>query len=133
MSASYATVLEVQALAPELKDASPEQLALVVDDITPPLLSPERWGDRLSQGHQTLAAHFAVLTIKPELATGPVASRTIDKLSESYAVSGIAGGGELSATKYGRMHAALARRQSQSTSFTAPDPFGWRLPDGRVL
>lgn len=62
------------------------------------------WGVKKSWGHIYLAAHFA--TISQGGAGGPVSSRSIDKISESYAITPPSDP-DLGSTKWGLMYLAL--------------------------
>lgn len=64
------------------------------------------WGDKKSYGHCYLAAHF--LTVASNGAGGPVSSRTIDRISEAYAVSP-ATDPELGTTKWGLLYLSLRK------------------------
>ena len=138
MSATYATTVEVIALAPELASVDAAQLALVVDVITQKMLTVAEWGDTLNSGHRTLAAHWGVVELLSGAGAGPpgaVTSRRVDKIGESYAAPG--GGSpsdaELASTKYGRMHIALRDTLDSATSFGG-ETDGWEYAeDGRVL
>lgn len=107
------------------------ELDMVVG-ITCRMLHADIWGDLLSDAHFTLAAHFATLVLAPEQAGGQVVSRSLDKLSESYAAGEFADA-ELGSTKYGRLHQMLlgSLRQDKAHSVGA-EPVDWSLPDGRV-
>jgi len=132
MSAAYATKEDVIALAPELQAFDGTKLALIVDTITAAMLDAELWGDLLSEGHQTLAAHWATITLNPSKAAGPVVARAIDKISESYAAGNFADA-ELGLTEYGRMHLALlAALPTQTPQSAGTEPIDWALPDGRI-
>lgn len=64
------------------------------------------WGTKKSWGHIYLAAHF--VTIADGGAGGPVASRSIDKISESYAVQPPSDP-DLGSTKWGLLYLALRK------------------------
>ena len=104
----------------------------VIVSITCNMLHVDVWGDLLSDAHLTLAAHFATIVLNPAAATGPVVSRSLDKLSESYAV-GAFDDAELGSTKYGRLHKALlsSLRQNRAKS-SGTTPADWSALDGRV-
>jgi hypothetical protein len=138
MAAILATQQQVLDLAPQLVDAAaddPVQFALIVDTITPCMLVQSHWGTKLDEGHRTLAAHFATLCLNPGAVGGVVTARSIDKISESYAV-GAFEDAEMSTTKFGRMHlallAALRVRQSRSVS-AGNDPPDFSLPEKRIM
>lgn len=88
------------------------------------MLQVDIWGDKLERAHTWLAAHFCTVILDPSGATGPVVSRTLDKLSESYAV-GSFDDAELGSTKYGRLYlalrASLRQHRAYSTGTTPPD------------
>lgn len=66
------------------------------------------WGVKKSWGHLYLAAHFATLAAGG--AGGPVTSRSIDKISESFAPTPFAQtDAALSSTKWGIMYLALRK------------------------
>jgi hypothetical protein len=72
------------------------------------------WGVKSDCAHIYLAAHMLSLAIGQE--SGPVSSRTIDKISESYAIAAATGSDAgLSSTPWGRLYAQLRR-----TLFVAP-------------
>lgn len=64
------------------------------------------WGAKKSWGHVYLAAHFA--TVAQGNAGGPVSSRSIDKISESYAVQPPSDP-DLGSTKWGLLYLALRK------------------------
>lgn len=105
MAKRYATKAEVLALATELTDEAPLD---VIVEMTQSMVNLETWGSKASVAHQALAAHFATEVMNPAGATGPVASRTIDKLAESYAVTAPSDA-ELGTTKYGRLYLMLRK------------------------
>ena len=72
------------------------------------------WGVKSDCAHIYLTAHMLSLAIGQE--SGPVSSRTIDKISESYAIAAATGSDAgLSSTPWGRLYAQLRR-----TLFVAP-------------
>jgi hypothetical protein len=74
----------------------------------------ECWGTKAQCAHIYLTAHMLSLAIGQE--SGPVSSRTIDKISESYAIAAATGSDAgLSSTPWGRLYAQLRR-----TLFVAP-------------
>lgn len=74
------------------------------------------WGVKSDCAHIYLTAHMLSLAIGQE--SGPVSSRTIDKISESYAIAAATGSDAgLSSTPWGRLYAQLRR-----TLFVAPLP-----------
>lgn len=121
-------------LAPELGPTNPVLELVVVITCKMITLSFDIWGDLADEGHRTLAAHFATLILGGGASgsTGPVTSRTLDKLSESYA-AGAFDDAELSATKYGRLHLALlGSLRTQRAVSDGTDPPEWELPDRRI-
>ena len=64
---------------------------------------------KASNAHLLLAAHYLQIFTDNNTAGGPIASRTIGKISESYAVAPQADA-ELATTKFGQLYLAL--RQS---------------------
>lgn len=128
MSASYATKAQVMALTGLSDSAALETIV----ELTQAMLRADVWGDALSQGHLTLASHYAVVKLDPSQLGGPVASRTIDKISESYAVAPVSDA-DLASTSYGQMHIALRRNLAAKVPYgtgeTLPD---FSLPDGRI-
>lgn len=64
------------------------------------------WGAKASCASAYLAAHFALVAEGEE--TGPVSSRTLDKLAESYA-SNPSSDADFGSTKYGRLYVALRK------------------------
>jgi hypothetical protein len=134
MAGSYASVGEVIELAPELSTVPPPQLKLLVEVITPPLLSAATWGALLKEGHRTLAAHVASIQLAPAGGGGGggiVTSESFGEASRSYAVGPVSDA-ELSRTKYGQLHLQLRKTLPGAASFSAPNA-GWELPDGRIL
>ena len=68
----------------------------------------ECWGNKADCAHIYLTAHMLSLAIGQE--SGPVSSRTIDKISESYAIATASGSdADLSSTKWGRLYAQMRR------------------------
>tara|TARA_R110000851_G_scaffold85884_1_gene186541 strand:- start:399 stop:1115 length:717 start_codon:yes stop_codon:yes gene_type:complete len=66
------------------------------------------WGVKSDCAHIYLTAHMLSLAIGQE--SGPVSSRTIDKISESYAIAAATGSDAgLSSTPWGRLYAQLRR------------------------
>ena len=129
MAAAYATKAELLAFAPELPDTAQLQLWLT---ITQSMLRAAEWGDVLSDGHLTLAAHFCTVSLNPSAAGGPITARSIDKISESYAAQAIADT-ELGLTVYGRAHIALRDNlPTQLSTSDGNDPPDWALPDQRI-
>lgn len=133
MAQACVTKSAVIELAPGLAD---DAVLDVVVAITCKIIEQafDIWGDLADEAHRTLAAHFATILQSegPSGATGAVTSRTIDKLTESYAAGNFEDA-ELGSTKYGRLHAALLaslRTQIAISDGTAiPD---WGIPDGRI-
>jgi len=124
MPAVYATKSQIIALAPELvDDATLDALIAMAAS----MLDVATWGDKLFDGHWTLSAHLSTVQTNQDAI---VASRGLDKLSESYAVPG--DNPELMTTKYGRLHAMLAKTIGVTTSRTSTAR-GWPLPDRRIL
>jgi hypothetical protein len=113
MPARLATHAEVVILAPELVGSAvdPEPLDTIIE-FTGEMISIEEWGEKASKGHALLAAHFASLWILSPggggAPAGAVTSRTLDKLSVSYA-SGVAKSGNpaFALTKYGQFYLAM--------------------------
>lgn len=130
MSASYATVADVIALAKELAGVDSDQLELIVDVISHEMIDAGAWGSKLFEAHRLLAAHVATIELNPSGATGLVASRTIGQISESYQAS-TPTDAEFGATKYGRYYLLLRRTLKRSTSWAEPDR-GWETSDGSV-
>lgn len=64
------------------------------------------WGSKKSDGHLYLTAHF--LSVASGNEGGSVSSRSIDKISESYAVTPPSDP-DLGSTKWGRMYLALKK------------------------
>lgn len=81
-----------------------DQLTTIIDSTCNML--GDCWGTKKSQGHLYLAAHFA--TIASGGAGGPVTSRSIDKISESYAVAPPSDP-DLGSTKWGLLYLALKK------------------------
>lgn len=133
MAQACVTSAAVLVLAPELTAGT--LLDLVVE-ITCKMVTDrfDVWGDLSDEAHRTLAAHFATLILSDASSgpTGPVTSRSLDKLSESYA-AGNFDDAELSATKYGRLHLALfGSLRTQLAQYEGTEVPSWALPDGRV-
>lgn len=83
-------------------------------------LDPQRWADLLDQGTALFVAHKLVLARRnaaagtrgiPGEASGPTASKTIDKLSKSFdtGAASLEGAGSWNLTTYGTQFIALAR------------------------
>ena len=119
MPAAFATVADVQALAPEL--VSSAQLTLIVETITTNLIDLIHWGDLAFEGHRTLAAHFATSLLNSANATGVVTSRKIDKIGETY-LAGPSSDADLATTKYGRLHLELRRVEGKHQREGVVDP-----------
>lgn len=135
MAATFVTVADVLELAPELADVPIAQLTLLVETITPLMLRAAEWGERLDEGHRTLAAHVATLLLLPSSTAasgGAVTSRTIGQISESYAAAAVSDE-QLERTTYGQMHKMLrsALRLFRATS-VGVEPPDWK-PDGAML
>lgn len=82
----------------------------------------ECWGGKADCAHLYLTAHMLSLAIGAE--SGPVSSRTIDKISESYAIATASGSdADLSSTRWGRLYAQMRR-----SLFVAPLPGRRFLP-----
>ncbi len=82
----------------------------------------ECWGGKADCAHLYLTAHMLSLAIGAE--SGPVSSRTIDKISESYAIAAASGSdADLSSTRWGRLYAQMRR-----SLFVAPLPGRRFLP-----
>lgn len=116
MPAEHATHADVILLAPALVGSTvdPEPLDTIIE-FTAEMISIEAWGEKASKGHALLAAHFATKFLQGGSggagAGGPVQSRTIDKISVTYAVSSIvaASDAQLGDTIYGQMYLAMRR------------------------
>lgn len=82
----------------------------------------ECWGIKADCGHIYLTAHF--LTVQSGGSGGAVSSKTIDKLSVSYAVAAPSGDdADLQSTSWGRLYAQMRR-----SLFIAPLPGRRFLP-----
>jgi hypothetical protein len=124
----------VMALAPGLTD---DAVLDVIVSITCKIIeqSFDIWGDLAEKAHLTLAAHFASIMQSGDVGgpSGAVISRTIDKLSESYA-AGHFEDTELGSTKFGRLHLALlASLRTQRAVSIGDEPPDWSLPDRRIV
>lgn len=85
-------------------------------------INVECWGAKADCAHLYLTAHMLSLAIGAE--SGPVSSRTIDKISESYAIAAASGSdADLSSTRWGRLYAQMRR-----SLFVAPLPGRRFLP-----
>lgn len=85
-------------------------------------INVECWGGKADCAHLYLTAHMLSLAIGAE--SGPVSSRTIDKISESYAIAAASGSdADLSSTRWGRLYAQMRR-----SLFVAPLPGRRFLP-----
>ena len=67
------------------------------------------FGDRKSEAHTFLTLHMLAVWIGDGNEAGPANARSIDKISESYAATGLAtqGNAWLNLTKWGRLYQAL--------------------------
>lgn len=131
MAAACITSIDLTTAVPDLASFAGPELDEIVAT-TCDMLHVDIWGDKLSRAHLWLAAHFATVVLNPSEAAGMVASRTLDKISESY-VAGSFEDAEMSATKYGRLHMALRKSLRQKRAVTsAVAPPDWSLPDGRI-
>lgn len=77
-------------------------------DIAGSMISVECWGIKASNGHLLLAAHYLKIFAEENTAGGPIASRSLGKISESYSVAPQADG-ELATTKFGLLYLALRK------------------------
>ena len=137
MAARWSTPTEILELAPELAalvlvGGEPSAAFVEIVELAKDLLDQGTWGELLSRGHWTLAAHLATLQFDASAAMGAVTSRRVDKIQESYAVNTAPGEQDLALTKYGRIHLELRRRLSGVSYFSAATR-DRGLPDGRVL
>ncbi len=107
MAARLATKGELLAFAPALCDENREPAETILD-ITGSMISIGCWGLKASNGHLLLAAHFLQLFQDNNTAGGPIASRAIGKINESYAVAQQADA-ELATTKFGQLYLALRK------------------------
>lgn len=85
------------------------------------LLPAARWFDVLDEGAQLFTAHNIVLEYQaqaaaqsgsvPGLATGPVSSKSVDKVSVGYSTgdTAVAGAGDWNYTTYGQRFIRMAR------------------------
>lgn len=129
MARAFATKDEVLVIAPALPDN--DQLSAIIVS-TQNLIRLNEWGDAASEGHKYIAAHFGTLLLTPSAVAGPVTSRKIDKISETYLATAI-GDGELSQTSFGRLYMMLRDNlRLQRSSSSGVTPPGWALPDERV-
>lgn len=107
MASRLATKAELLAFAPALCDENREPAEMLLD-ITGSMISIACWGTKASDGHLLLAAHYLQIFADDNTAGGPVASRAIGKISESYAVAPQADA-ELATTKFGLLYLALRK------------------------
>ena len=138
MASTPATVADVLALAPELTDAeaaNSTRFALIVDTYSVCFLVQPHWGDKFSEAHALVAAHFLTLEFNPGAVGGVVNARAIDKISESYSV-GTFEDPEYQSTFYGRMFLAKQKacniKQSRAIVDTGPT-VEWCPPDDRRI
>jgi len=111
VSTGYHSTLPFVTDAPAVYDLDPdggslsggEVMVTTILDSTCAMLGP-CWGTKKSWAHIYLAAHFA--TISEGGAGGPVSSRSIDKISESYAIQPPSDP-DLGSTKWGLLYLAL--------------------------
>lgn len=108
MRAHYTTSSEdkakIVAYAPGLSALASAVLDEIIE-ATSTMISLDEWGIKASHGHLRLIAHRGTKALaagKPS-AAGPLQSRTVDKLSETFAASVAGGGGdsEYRSTSYG--------------------------------
>ncbi len=110
MAARLATKAELIAFAPTLCDENREPAESILD-ITGSMISIDCWGVKASSGHLLLAAHYLQLHASSAggaTAGGPLAGRSIGKISESYAVATQADA-ELATTVNGQLYLALRK------------------------
>ena len=110
------TVADVRKVAPELADVSEETIAFWID-VAATMISPDALGSRYVYAGAILTAHLVTLNGAEGAGgggggtTGPVASRTVGQVSESYAAPAGATHGSFGATmgetKYGRLYSRL--------------------------
>jgi len=123
MSATYATAADVIAIAPELSGVDATVLDSLVDEAKHHIVASS-WGTKMLDGHRLLVAHFATINFFPENAVGAIASRTFDKLSESYAVGAVSDT-DLARTKYGERFMRLRKTLVQSKVIRPSTTSGW--------
>lgn len=138
MASTPASVQDVLDLAPELTDAEADNSArflLIVGTYAVCFLVQPHWGDAFSEAHALVAAHFLTLEFNPGNVGGVVNARSIDKISESYAV-GALDDPEYQSTFYGRMYLAklkaIGLKQSRAQIDAIAIPV-WFPPDDRSL
>ena len=109
MAQRLATKAELLAFAPGLCGENREPAETLLE-VAGSMISLECWGTKASNGHLLLAAHLLQLFAGAGGASagGPVASRTIGKISESYAVATQADA-ELATTTYGQLYLTLRK------------------------
>jgi hypothetical protein len=135
----YASVAEVVALNEAKFSAyDADEMALIIggadltlaDSITRQLLDAGAWGIHLKEAHRYYAAHWVDVVLGSGGASGgAVTSRTVDKVSESYATVAASVDAELGSTPYGRAFLALRRRLTPAISHGETSR-GWEASGG---
>lgn len=117
------TVASLRSAMPEFSDAAvyPDPQISFWLDLAPKVFDAGRWGELLDHGMSLFIAHNLVLQSRatkdaqfgkaPGQASGPVTSKSVDKVSISYDVSSAAeeGAGSYNLTVYGQQYIRLAR------------------------
>jgi hypothetical protein len=110
MAQRLATIAEVEAVFPGAVTMDPDTVALFME-AAGSTIDLGVWGSKASFGHAFLSAHFLAVagnTVTGGGESGPLVTRTFDKMTEQYAVAAtIVGTSGYSSTRFGRMYESM--------------------------
>lgn len=101
---------DVVAIAPELSSVGASTQAAILADVYTEVVVDNWYSEaRANRAAKYLAAHLATLTVGARGGAGPVQSRSVGQVSESFAVSVAEGSNNLDSTAYGKEYRRLLR------------------------